>query len=127
MNTEELFAKLTKAIAYLYSEDPTVPGLLVSSLRNGTFYVSVQRFLKSGAKEKVVVFKTTNDNLYNALLDVANWVVCQSVHTNPIDELRRSMLPEDAISPQFYPDDVRFPDYDDSFPDFSSAAPLRGR
>lgn len=98
MNTEVLFEKLTKAVSFLYAEDPTSPGVLVSSLRNGEFYVSIQRFKKSGGKDKVIVFKTNNTSLRNALLGAASFLTSQKPDSvNPLDELKQ-LTREDKIA-----------------------------
>lgn len=87
LNVQELIVKLTKAITYKYP-GPCAPSLLIATLPNGNFYVSI---LKYGAthRDKQVMFKRIDSDLCRALTGLMNqFLASDSSQPNPIDELR---------------------------------------
>jgi hypothetical protein len=94
-NIDTLLDLITAAVEFKFSADPSAPGVLVSKLRNGNYYVSVLRFLSPFGKDKEVVFKSENKKLIAALDDIALQIVAkEQLYRNPIDELRAYVLPE---------------------------------
>lgn len=89
MNSFDLLDKLVKAACFIFDSDPTRPGVTISSLRNGQYYCSVVRYLKSG---KVVVCKATKFSLYEALQDVSFKLLESSRVKTPIEELAEAII-----------------------------------
>jgi hypothetical protein len=87
MNTDVLLDKLTRAIAFKYREDKTVPGLTVAALKKG-YYCSVVRYSGAFAKGKVVVCSARGNTLSTALKGVAEkFLTTAKVAFDPLQEL----------------------------------------
>lgn len=95
-NLSTLIEMATKAICYLYKEDPTKPSLIISYLNNENFYVSVVRYRKGYAQDRCVVFKTQKRSLYSALITTAMWASKQTSSKTPVDELADFIAENDS-------------------------------
>lgn len=95
MNTQTLIEKITKAIAFVYKSDGTVPGLTIAMLpHNGSFYVSVVRWV---AGEKEVAYSNSHVNLNEALIGLSGkFLVASLPPVNPLDELSEFLADEPA-------------------------------
>lgn len=88
MESEKLLVALSSAVSYTFKEDAVCPGVLVSTLKDGSIYASVVRYNVDG-KGKKVVCKTNAisipdaiKQLSKAFLDLPN-----KRAKNPIDTL----------------------------------------
>lgn len=90
MSNDELLELLTQAVSFKYPTDAVRPGVIVSSLRNGQFYVAVHRY-GSTVKNKEIVHKATCANLGEALKKVSTQVVGKQSQDNPVDKLRAAL------------------------------------
>lgn len=89
MTNDELLDLLTQAVSFKYPTDAVRPGVIVSSLRNGSYYVAVHRFGNT-VKNKEIVHKATCISLSEALKKVSVQVVGKQ-GTNPVDKLRDAL------------------------------------
>lgn len=88
MDTSILINKLIKAITYKYRDDRIVPGLIISYLATDNYYCSIVRYSGLMASNKEIVCKSTRDNLFDALKDIANdFSHIAFEEQNPIQEL----------------------------------------
>jgi hypothetical protein len=89
INTDKLLAQLTRAVSYAYKQDATSPGVLVSSLKDGSVYTSIVRYASSFPKGKKVMFNAKGATLNEALDSlIENFLKGVSAEMNPIDSLR---------------------------------------
>lgn len=89
LSTETLIKSINEAIDFKFPKDMTAPGLLISKLRNGKAYVSVNRFKGPFGQDKEVVCASTQNSLADALKDVAAQIVADdTIARTPVDELR---------------------------------------
>lgn len=86
MNTQTLIEKITKAIAFAYKSDGTIPGVTIASLpHNGSFYVSIVRWV---AGEKEVLCSNCHKDLAEALHGLSKAFLAKTPPpVNPLDEL----------------------------------------
>jgi hypothetical protein len=93
MNTQTLIEKITKAIAFVYKSDGTVPGLTIAMLpHNGSFYVSVVRWV---AGEKEVACSNSHSSLNEALIGLSGkFLLASMAPVNPLDELSEFLANE---------------------------------
>ena len=90
--TQEMLELVTRAACHLYADDPTCPSIVHSYLRTNVYYLSVVRYRRAYAKDKFIVYKTTNKDLAQGLMSVAAWLSDQApVKKNPIDALSEFM------------------------------------
>ena len=87
----ELLKKLSKAVSYTFRKDGTCPGVLVSTLKDGSIYASVVRYgsgdgFKNG---KMVVCKSVASDVDLALSSLADQFLDGAVLDNPIEALRQ--------------------------------------
>lgn len=113
--TEKLIELITAAIQFKYKSDPSTPGLLISKLKNGSFYTSILRFQKPFGKEKKVAFKTTSANLDLALEDLAKQVIQDQNHEpmDPLQALKWAIINHDdgiQEEEEFFPEPSSDPD-----------------
>lgn len=86
-----LLSSLIRAVAYTFNEDATRPGVIISSLRDGSVYASVVRYGKGeGFKNgKLVVCKVNMSDVNSALTLLSEeFLKVTRPKLNPIDELR---------------------------------------
>ncbi len=85
-----LLNDLTKAVSYAFRKDATCPGVLVSTLKDGSIYSSVVRYGSEFKSGKKVVCKCVASDVDTALtgLSDAFLEVLDSEPVNPIDVLR---------------------------------------
>ena len=121
MNNEylDLQEKLIKAITYYFNNDATTPGIVVSHLKSGMFYVSIVRYGSSFSRGKKVVCKVENTNLVNALTELSEkFLKIAQPKTDPVSELKsliKPSKPTKIIQANEYKEDEEdpFPPYDD--------------
>lgn len=92
MNSEILLDRLTKAVCFKYSDDPTRPGVTISFLRDGQYYCSVVRYVKNATTKiftKKVVCNSTGPTLDVALKTTADKFLSAKTDgpKSPVDEL----------------------------------------
>lgn len=71
MNTIKLIRLLTETAAQKFPDDPTNAGLVISTLRNGGFYVSIVRYSSAYGRDKTTVCAGRGRTLRAAALDAA--------------------------------------------------------
>ncbi len=92
LSTEQLLEQLSKAVSYAYREDGTCPSVLISSLRDKEFYVSIVRYGAQFANNKSVICNTQDVSLREALLKLTTLFLNKVVvKKNPIDSLRDNL------------------------------------
>lgn len=93
LSAEKLMDLICNAISYKFADDQTSPGLTISKLKNGIYYVSVVRYKSAFGKDKIVEFKAQSTlSLIDALNMLAKQIVDDgSQKRNPLDELRAQM------------------------------------
>lgn len=85
--------KLSRAVSYAYKEDAICPGIVISTLKNGSVYASVVRYgndegFRNGKK---VVCKCTSSDIESAILVLSDiFLDYLGETTNPIEILRES-------------------------------------
>lgn len=86
---EILLTKLNKAVSYRFVEDVICPGVLFSTLKNGTIYASVVRYGREFDNGKLVVCKVKASDHMSALIGLTQEFLSEnSVQVrNPLDEL----------------------------------------
>lgn len=88
----ELLKKLSKAVSYTFRKDGTCPGVLVSTLKDGTIYASIVRYgsgdgFKNG---KMVVCKSVASDVETAISSLSDQFLDGIVvELNPIEALRQ--------------------------------------
>lgn len=89
LNTEQLLSHLTEAVSYTYRKDATSPGVLVSSLKDGTIYASIVRYGNSFPKGKKVVCKANGQAIGTVIIKLTGEFLAQvGLEKNPVDSLR---------------------------------------
>jgi len=90
----ELLKNLSRAVSYAYSKDATCPGVLISTLKDGSIYSSVVRYgngdgFKNG---KLVVCKCVSSDIERAIAGLSDSFLEQLKveEPNPIEVLRQS-------------------------------------
>jgi hypothetical protein len=94
MNNTDLLEKVTDAATFLYTKnlgDSVAPNILISKLPNKKYYLSLNRYVTPGDRyTKTIVYKTTKDNLNEALMDIAKFLSKQkATKVNPLEELEK--------------------------------------
>jgi hypothetical protein len=88
-NTETMIELVAKALTFKYDKDKTAPGVLVSQLKNGKWYVSAVRHKDAFGRGKEVAFKASGETVSDALMDLAKLITASdNKPLNPVDELR---------------------------------------
>jgi len=89
MEFEKLLEKLTKAVSYTYVTDSICPGVLFSTLKNGSVYASIVRYGNQFDNGKLVVCKVRASDHISALTGLTQEFLSLSVTPvkNPVDEL----------------------------------------
>lgn len=87
--TDDYLNLITKSLTYLYNDDKTCPGITISSLRNGDFYISLSRYDGAFARSRQIIFKDRSNNLENLLKKTAEFIVSQEKNDNPISQLQK--------------------------------------
>lgn len=88
---DQVLATLTKAVSYTFRKDAICPGVLFSTLKNGSIYASVVRYgtgdgFKNG---KSVVCKVNASDVETALTSLSKeFLSAVQQEPNPIDALR---------------------------------------
>jgi len=88
---DQLLVSLSKAVSYTFIKDGTCPGVVVSTLRNGSIYASVVRYgsgegFKNG---KLVVCKCEASDVDTALKSLSDkFLKIAQPEPNPVDILR---------------------------------------
>ena len=88
----ELLKKLSKAVSYTFRKDGTCPGVLVSTLKDGSIYASVVRYgsgdgFKNG---KMVVCKSVAPDIDTAISNLSDQFLDGfTVEPNPVEALRQ--------------------------------------
>lgn len=87
----ELLTKLTKAVSYAFRKDATCPGVLFSTLKDGSVYASIVRYgnddgFKNGKKVVCKVSASDAETALNALSK--EFLKTAQQEPNPIDVLR---------------------------------------
>jgi hypothetical protein len=88
---DQLLSGLSKAVSYTFRKDGTRPGVLVSTLRDGSVYASVVRYgsgdgFKNG---KLVVCKVNASDVETAIKSLSDeFLKIAQPDPNPIDVLR---------------------------------------
>jgi hypothetical protein len=91
-NFDKLLANLTSAVSYSFRKDATSPGVLVSTLKDGSFYASVVRYGNQFPKGKEVVCKAKGSDLVAVLTALANeFLGLAPQNKNPLDLLRECL------------------------------------
>jgi len=89
---DKLLANLTSAVSYSFRKDATSPGVLVSTLKDGSFYASVVRYGSQFPKGKEVVCKAKGDSITVVLTTLANeFLALAPQNKNPLDVLRECL------------------------------------
>jgi len=90
MDEVNLLSKVIKVVTYLYRGDVMAPNVLISELPNKKVYLSINRYLDRKDKtNKTILFKATKNNVNEALVAAAKWLVLQKKESkNPIEELK---------------------------------------
>jgi hypothetical protein len=90
----DLLKNLSKAVSYAFRKDATCPGVLVSTLKDGSIYCSVVRYgngdgFKNGKK---VVCKSVASDVETAVSDVSDLFLIHlgEMELNPIEVLRNT-------------------------------------
>lgn len=86
---EEYLNLITKSLTYLYKDDKTCPGITLSRLRNGDFYISISRYDGAFARDKRIIFKDRSSSLDSLLKNAAEFIVVQEKTDNPISQLQK--------------------------------------
>lgn len=89
MDTKVLIEKLTKALSFKYPNDRMMPGVTISYLRSGEFYVSLLRY----TPEKSVIYKNQSVDLSTALMNAAKFLTREKAERNALDELNDALNP----------------------------------
>lgn len=84
---QKCFHLLMKSVTYLYPEDPSCPGILQSQLKNGDYYISINRFKKPYGGDRQIVFRVKDKNYGVALKKAAAFIIKQRPTRSPLDEL----------------------------------------
>jgi len=87
---DTLLSDLSKAVSYTFRKDATCPGVLVSTLKDGSIYSSVVRYGSKYKSGKKVVCKCVASDVDTAISGLAD-AFLESLKTdpvNPIDALR---------------------------------------
>lgn len=93
MSTKELIDKITKALSFKFPNDRMMPGITISHLKNGNFYVSLLRHNPN----KKVIHKYQDPDLDVALSTVGRFLLESEVRDlNPLDELSNVLNPGPA-------------------------------
>lgn len=87
--TKEYIDLITKSITFLYRNDHTCPGITISHLKNGDFYLSISRYHGAFARDKQIIFKERSNNLEAVLKKTAEFVVSQEKTDSPISQLKK--------------------------------------
>lgn len=88
METQELLEKLTKAVAFKFKEDGTVPGVTTAFLKDGRFYCSVVRYGSQYVYGKSVVCSSIAPTLNGAIQNTAKeFLRIAVVVLDPIQDL----------------------------------------
>lgn len=75
-----------EALEKFYPDDKTSPGVIVSKLRSGEFYVAIHRYHQAYGEGRQVVMAQKHADLKTAIRNLASaWV------ESPVHELRRSL------------------------------------
>lgn len=83
-----------EALKSCYAADPCSPGVLVSKITSGEFYVAIHRYHAAFGEKKQVVLSVKDRNLKTAIRTLAlRWV------NDPVHELLRT-LREDNLDPK---------------------------
>lgn len=69
-DTKTILKAVISTVKNKFDTDKTMPGVLISELKNNEHYVSVVRFGNYFGKDKVVEVKSKQKTLRKALLDV---------------------------------------------------------
>lgn len=86
-NFQKLLVKLTNAVSYKYP-GACAPSVIVSSLSNNEYYVSIVKY-GSSHKDKMVLHKAYNKDLCRAVEAVTQqFLSATNAPTNPIEELK---------------------------------------
>ena len=89
--SDQLLQSLSKAVSYTFRKDGTSPGVLVSTLKDGSVYASIVRYgagvgFKSGKK---VVCKCNASDVETALKSLTDeFLKVAQPEPNPLDKLR---------------------------------------
>lgn len=67
VTAESLVERITRTLAALWPNDPIAPGLTISFLPSGDFYVSARRFPRKDPNAGVVVFRQRGTTLTEVL------------------------------------------------------------
>jgi hypothetical protein len=86
MNTDNLIAKITKAISYKYKDDGMLPGITIAWLAHSNeHYASIVRWVGG---EKEVICSAKNANLPICLATLAGELLAEIAQPKtPVDEL----------------------------------------
>jgi hypothetical protein len=89
VNVDKLLKQLSDAVSFQYNTDATCPGVLISKLRDGTYYSSIVRYSNSYAGGKLVVCNARESSLEASLLALSKYFLeADSRAKTPIDDLR---------------------------------------
>lgn len=88
MEPFDLLGKLTKAVCFTFNKDATRPGVTISHLRNGSYYCSIVRHLKTG---KLVVLKSSKPSLQEVLTDVSSMFLETYKVRDPMQDLLEAL------------------------------------
>jgi len=92
MSTNNLLSQLSQAVSFSFPDDPTRPGIVISSLKDGQVYASVVRYGAKFVKGKQVVCSVYADSLDSAVTKLGeSFLIKVQAPTNPIDVLRNSL------------------------------------
>ena len=87
---EEYIKLITQSLTHLYGkESMSAPGMIISNLKNGSFYVSLSTYDGAFGKGRRIIYKTQSKNLDDALKDTATFLVTQTKTKNPIEILKK--------------------------------------
>jgi len=83
---DTLLNDLSKAVSYAFRKDATCPGVLVSTLKDGSIYSSVVRYGKEFKSGKQVVCKCVASDVDTALSGLTN-AFLDSLKTDPVNPI----------------------------------------
>lgn len=84
--TDEYVKLIAESLTFLYGDDMTCPGIILSRLKNGNYYVSLSRYDSAFGKGRRIIYKSQAADMEEVLKNAAEYIVKQKVD-NPISAL----------------------------------------
>ena len=85
---------LVTAVEYRFPNDPSSPGVIVSKIKNGRYYVSIVRYTEAYGQGKTMIHQATEENLLTALEQITHqFIFLNENKGNPFEELKKYIAP----------------------------------